>query len=191
MKSPIDLNPRVPQRVPQLVRSNKSESVGRGQRSEVEAAAEVDEGERRLPRADDHRGAYAERRDGRVVQPREEDGQERGIRRDQAAHQRRDQRRGEGGALSRAVHLPARESLPQPVREERRRGGSTSGERGRCLEGVLRSTWRGTRRRVRHEIRHREYLPSNDVSRFIIVQWNLVAHVNLTRKISTLEFHSV
>lgn len=119
--------------------------MGRRQRSEVEAEAKVDEGERRFPWADHHRGPDTQRRDGRLVQSGEKDGQKRGVGRDSTAHQRRDQGRGEGGTLSRAIHLSARESLPQSVRGERRHGDSATGEGRRCLEGLLRSSRRGAR----------------------------------------------
>lgn len=150
----------------QLIRPHKGASLGRGQRPEVEAEAKADARERRFPRANHYRGEDAQRRDGRLVQFGEKDGQKRGVRRDQAAHQRGDQRRGEGRALPRAVHVPPREPLPQPLREERRRRGPASSEGRRCLEGLLRSTWGRARRRIRDAIRNREYLPSDDVSKF-------------------------
>lgn len=148
----------------QFIRPDQGSGVGRGQRFEIEAKAETDERERRLPRANYHRGADSQRRDGRLVQSGEKNGQERGVRRYPAAHQRRNQGRGKGGALSRAVHLPARESLPQPVRGERRHGDVASGKGRRRLEGLFRSSRRGARRRVRHALRHREHLPGDDVS---------------------------
>ena len=85
--------------------------MGRGQRPQGEAAAEADQGERRLPRADDHRGADPVWRDGRLVSPGEEVRQVLGVGLHQAADQRRDQGRGAGAAqftqLNKKNLLPA------------------------------------------------------------------------------------
>lgn len=80
----------------QLQRSDQGQGVGRGQRPQGEAAAEADQGERRLPRADDYRGADPVWRDGRLVSPGEEVRQVLGVWLHQAADQRRDQGRGAG-----------------------------------------------------------------------------------------------
>ena len=84
------------QRVPQLLGPHQGPRLGRGQRPQVEAAAEADAGERRLPRADDHRGADPVRGDGRVVPPREEVGPLLRLRLHQTPDQCRDQGRGTG-----------------------------------------------------------------------------------------------
>lgn len=56
--------------MPQLVRSYKSPRVGRRRRHKVSSEAEAEEGVGRFPGPEHHRGPDAERRDGRVVQPR-------------------------------------------------------------------------------------------------------------------------
>ncbi len=87
------------QRMPQLLGPDQGARLGRGQRPQVEAPAEVDARERRLPRPDDHRGADAVRRDGRLVQPGEAVRQVLRVREHTTADQRRDQGRGEGTDL--------------------------------------------------------------------------------------------
>ena len=56
----------------QLFGPHQGASLGRRQRPESSAPPEADQGERRLPRADHHRGAHSVRGDGRVVPPGEE-----------------------------------------------------------------------------------------------------------------------
>ena len=82
----------------QLQRPDQGPGMGRGQRPQGEAAPEADQGERRLPRADDHRGADPVWRDGRLVSHGEEVRQVLGVRLHQVADQRRDQGRGAGAA---------------------------------------------------------------------------------------------
>lgn len=150
----------------QFLGPDKSTSVGRGQRFEIEAETETDEGERWLPGPDDHRGANTQRRDGCLVQSGEENRQECSLWSDSVAHQRRDQGRGKSRALPRAVHVPSRESLSQSVRKQRRYGDFAPGEGRRRLESLLWSPWRGTRRRICHALWNWKHLSSNDVSHF-------------------------
>uniref|UniRef100_A0A8D8DD95 (northern house mosquito) hypothetical protein n=2 Tax=Culex pipiens TaxID=7175 RepID=A0A8D8DD95_CULPI len=148
--------------MPQLVRPDQGARLGRGQRSQVEAAAEADARVGRLPGADNHRGADAVGRDGRVVQPGEANRQISGIGRNPAAHFGGDQGRGEGGAVPRAVHLPARERVPLSLRGELRGGQPAADQGRRRLEDLLRGEPGGDRGRVRDAVRHREHLPSDD-----------------------------
>ena len=80
----------------QLERPDQSESLGRGQRPEGSTQAEADQGVRRLPGADHHRGANPLGGDGRVVPPREEERQVFRIRLHPAPDQRGDKRRRAG-----------------------------------------------------------------------------------------------
>ena len=84
------------QRVPQLFGPHQGSRLGRRQRPQVEAAAKVDAGERRLSRPNNHRGANALGRNGRVVQSREAIRQVFRIGFHPAADQCGDQRRGKG-----------------------------------------------------------------------------------------------
>ena len=90
VKSGAEILINIFQRVSQLQRPHQGQGVGRGQRPQGEAAAEVDQGERRLPRTDDYRGADPVWRDGRLVSPREEVRQVLRVRLHQAADQCRD-----------------------------------------------------------------------------------------------------
>ena len=76
--------------MPQLVRSNKSSRMGRRRRHTSEAHAKVDARVRRLSRPDHNRSAHAKRRDGRVVQFGEANGQVGRERCYSASDQRRD-----------------------------------------------------------------------------------------------------
>ena len=55
--------------MPQLFGPDQSARVGRGRRHQVPREAASEEGVRRLPGPEHHRGADPERRDGRLVQP--------------------------------------------------------------------------------------------------------------------------
>lgn len=158
--------------MPQFLRPDQGSSLGRGQRPEVEAAAEADPGVGRFPRPDHHRGADALRRDGRLVQPGEEIGQELRLRIHQAPDQRRDQGRREGTdlklgdsifgskinfpilfypafffspgrALPRPIHLPPREPVPLPLRAELGQREAARGPRRGRVEGLLRDRGAG------------------------------------------------
>lgn len=130
--------------MPQLVGSDQSTCVGRGQRLQVENEAKVYSRVGRLSRSDHHRGADTFRRNGRVVQPGETHRQIGRLWCHSPSHQRRNQRRRKGsfdssssssscfffkvsklsfvltvtlagGTISRAIHLSAREPVSLPV----------------------------------------------------------------------------